>query len=927
MSNDLQAQINTKSGNMICDNIRVKEDIILTGNIRGYSELTTLHIQNSTVIEQDLSIVGNLQVSGALIHNFTSIQPDAIKNVDGVMTALSPILTSASGTFLFSDVGKNITVIGADIAEGDLRTTITSFQSSTQVTLAIDASTNVSGAIYFYGTDIYNELQSAITTASITRSSVFVGPGNWYLSSRLTPYSYVKVYGDNSGSTVIYGGVSTDYVFYYSNVVTPLVNFIIENITFDNCWLKNGSILGLQNVNNCSFENICFLNCHAWHFKLGQSNADTNPNLSLNNQIINCTFDGHDGTLEMLLLFNVKNTQVIDCTFTNNVGGGPIVGLWQKCYDTYISRPYFIDNNGFGIYYSFTCDNTIIEDLYAENIRAAITGANTSDNGQFGIDYVYNLQIINPTIIGGANSTLDTAIVIGSVYNLTIINPDISTYQIGINFIARGTNLSPSQNINIINPKIKNCNQSNDFFPLHAGMNIDGRYVNYMNITGGEIYDDQASPTQKYPISVGGGTLNNTRIKNVRLSAPASLSGTSIILHDGGAIGTTTIIQDNMDYSGSNPSQKLSSNFVDLTSNQTITGIKSIAPSSNGYALNVYQNDATTQVWRVNTGNTNGDNSTAFIMVGSGGQTPVVQFGDSMKINGNFGDGQFSIFGFANKKFKFLGSTGATNASIHSDQGWLAVDKSTNNATTGLDINAGAKLIGSLTVANMSAPLQPGLTNQGTIGSTTYTYTITSVTATGETTAAPTVTTTTGNATLTSSNYNRLTWTKVNGSISYNIYRTVSGGTPSSTGLIGNFDARSSLTLSFNDTGLAGNSVSPPTINTTGYTGIGTTTPNSQLHVAGSIATAYVSKTSTYFILASDSIIDCTSGTFTATLPTAVGNVGRYYTIKNSGTGVITVGTTSSQTIDGSTTYPLSTQYKYVTVVSNNTNWIITANN
>src|SRR5690242_5585676 len=128
MSNDLQAQINTKSGNMICDNIRVKEDIILTGNIRGYSELTTLHIQNSTVIEQDLSIVGNLQVNGALIHNFTSIQPDAIKNVDGVMTALSPILTSASGTFLFSDVGKNITVIGADIAGGDLRTTITSFQ-------------------------------------------------------------------------------------------------------------------------------------------------------------------------------------------------------------------------------------------------------------------------------------------------------------------------------------------------------------------------------------------------------------------------------------------------------------------------------------------------------------------------------------------------------------------------------------------------------------------------------------------------------------------------------------------------------------------------------------------------------------------------------------------------------------------------------
>lgn len=68
---------------------------------------------------------------------------------------------------------------------------------------------------------------------------------------------------------------------------------------------------------------------------------------------------------------------------------------------------------------------------------------------------------------------------------------------------------------------------------------------------------------------------------------------------------------------------------------------------------------------------------------------------------------------------------------------------------------------------------------------------------------------------------------------------------------------------------------------------------------------------------------------FTITLPTAASISGRIYTIKkiDSSGNAVTIGTTSSQTIDGSTTYALSSQYKYVTVVSNGTNWLIIANN
>jgi len=88
-------------------------------------------------------------------------------------------------------------------------------------------------------------------------------------------------------------------------------------------------------------------------------------------------------------------------------------------------------------------------------------------------------------------------------------------------------------------------------------------------------------------------------------------------------------------------------------------------------------------------------------------------------------------------------------------------------------------------------------------------------------------------------------------------------------------------------------------------------------------ATAYVAKTATYSAVATDEVIDCTSGTFTVTLPTAVGVTGQTYIVKNSGAGTITIATTSAQTIDGNSTISLSTQYASTTVVSDGANWKI----
>ena len=94
---------------------------------------------------------------------------------------------------------------------------------------------------------------------------------------------------------------------------------------------------------------------------------------------------------------------------------------------------------------------------------------------------------------------------------------------------------------------------------------------------------------------------------------------------------------------------------------------------------------------------------------------------------------------------------------------------------------------------------------------------------------------------------------------------------------------------------------------------------------AGSISiasmTAYTAKTANYTAGANDYTIECTSGTFNVTLPTAIGITGKVYHVVNTGVGVITVATTGGQTIMGVATKTLATltsgSYK-----SNGANWI-----
>lgn len=67
------------------------------------------------------------------------------RSQDAAMTAASTTLTSQVAAFVAGDVGKSVVVAGAGVDGADLRATISSVTSATQVVLSTAASTTVAG--------------------------------------------------------------------------------------------------------------------------------------------------------------------------------------------------------------------------------------------------------------------------------------------------------------------------------------------------------------------------------------------------------------------------------------------------------------------------------------------------------------------------------------------------------------------------------------------------------------------------------------------------------------------------------------------------------------------------------------------------------------------------------------------------------------
>jgi hypothetical protein len=126
---------------------------------------------------------------------------------------------------------------------------------------------------------------------------------------------------------------------------------------------------------------------------------------------------------------------------------------------------------------------------------------------------------------------------------------------------------------------------------------------------------------------------------------------------------------------------------------------------------------------------------------------------------------------------------------------------------------------------------------------------------------------------------------------------------------VGGSDANVSLTLTAQGTGIV------QTAATLKYAGV----------ISG-----LTTKTANYTLVATDHTVlgNATTASFSLTLPTSVGATGQVYIIKkvDSTANTVTILTTSSQTIDGSSSKVLSYQYDGFQLQSDGANWMIIGN-
>lgn len=111
-------------------------------------------------------------------------------------------------------------------------------------------------------------------------------------------------------------------------------------------------------------------------------------------------------------------------------------------------------------------------------------------------------------------------------------------------------------------------------------------------------------------------------------------------------------------------------------------------------------------------------------------------------------------------------------------------------------------------IHSIGTPSGVVVSNIGTTGATTYSYRISAVNNAGETLASSSTTTSTGNATLTTSDFNRITWDRVAEATSYKIYGRTNGS---------ELYMASTAGLHYDDTGVITPSGALPASDTSGY--------------------------------------------------------------------------------------------------------------
>lgn len=111
-------------------------------------------------------------IDGLLLANNRCFDNQAIQTFsDGAITTGTATFTSSTANFLPSYVGESITINGAGVSGANLTTTIAAYNSATSVTVAVNASTTVSGATFSFGSN-QTQVNGIVLKTNVTNSMI-----------------------------------------------------------------------------------------------------------------------------------------------------------------------------------------------------------------------------------------------------------------------------------------------------------------------------------------------------------------------------------------------------------------------------------------------------------------------------------------------------------------------------------------------------------------------------------------------------------------------------------------------------------------------------------------------------------------------------------------------------------------------------------
>jgi Pectate lyase superfamily protein len=238
---------------------------------------------------------------------------------DAAISASGTTLTSASAAFTSGDVGKLVVIMGAGALNGSvgipLAGTITGFTNSTTVTISATATTTVSAATCYYGTDDQAKISATIAQAA-SGQAVFLPAGIYLMSTELSIQKPIRLTG--AGATIVTTNSAAinfgnTYISAASGASTS-IGLEIDHLVFD---VTGGHVFYNTNFNKFTFHDLRLVQ-RSYNFAIWYST--------------NATANQLDGYFHNIVSrVNGAPRSVQAWYILSSIGGGMAMCKWQNC--------------------------------------------------------------------------------------------------------------------------------------------------------------------------------------------------------------------------------------------------------------------------------------------------------------------------------------------------------------------------------------------------------------------------------------------------------------------------------------------------------------------------------------------------------------------------------------------------------------------